>query len=75
MLLRSVLFAGLAIAGLAGCASGPSMTDRARAACADEGHQPGPAMDRCITETAEALRRAQEQPQAPPPRPPGSRGA
>jgi hypothetical protein len=73
MSLRSILLAVCTATLLAGCASGPSLEERAQAACAEEGHQPGPDMDRCIVQTEEALRRAREQPAPPPPPPPGRR--
>ena len=54
---------------VAACASQQSLEDAARAACVDEGVQPGPAMDECIEETEETLRRAREYSPPPPPRP------
>ncbi|HJS80818.1 MAG TPA: hypothetical protein VJ748_09360 [Vitreimonas sp.] len=57
---------------MAACASqqGRSLDDMARAACQDDGVQPGPAMDACVEQTKEALRRARELSPPPPPRPP-----
>ncbi len=74
MSLRIALaYAGLsAAAALAACANQPeqSLEDMARAACVEEGVQPGTAMDVCVEETEETLRRAREYRPPPPPRPP-----
>jgi hypothetical protein len=64
----AILAATLATA----CASDGSLREAASAACTDEGVQPGPAMEECIQDTEEALRRAREQRPEPPPPPPGA---
>lgn len=56
---------------LAACASQKTLEESARAACVEEGVQPGEAMDVCIEETKETLRRAREYSPPPPPRPSG----
>ena len=73
MALRTVLLAACAGFALGACASGPSLEERAQTICAEEGHPPGPDMDRCVIQTVEALHRARELPPPPPPAPPGSR--
>lgn len=69
----ALAFTALAVsisALLAACASQQSLEQSARAACVEEGVQPGQAMDDCIEETKETLRRAREYSPPPPPRPP-----
>jgi len=63
------LIAAAAAALAAGCAAQQSLNEAARAACIDEGIEPGPAMDECIVLTEEALQRAREG-RTQPPRPP-----
>jgi len=73
MQLRTALaLTAVAIAALvAACANQQSLEDMARAACEDQGIQPGPEMNVCVEETEETLRRAREYSPPPPPRPPG----
>jgi hypothetical protein len=60
-----------AAALLAGCASHAeqSIEEHARAACVEEGVQPGPAMETCVQEAEETIRQAREYRPPPPPRP------
>ncbi len=51
---------------LGACAAQQSLKDLARAACEDQGVQPGPDMQECVQETEETLRRAREYDPGPP---------
>lgn len=70
--MRTVISLVAAAAMTAGaCAHQQSIEDAARAACVDQGVQPGPEMDACIEENEETIRRAREYRTPPPPRPSG----